>query len=374
MPGRSGPRNQPRKMPAASTIATPAPKANGRIQPLRSRVGWSRAGWSIDGGGVPSGARFTPASGGGVTFSARASVAGGTEAVRALPAALAAAVAPAPSGAGFASAPSGAGFASAVGSSFASAAAARSMPSRAAASRICSSRATGMVPRSFQPWTVVTATPSFLAIGRMPPKAAMIASALSRMGVVMVALRGRGFAVSDCSIRAIRSASVGDAAASMRRHGTAMPGRPSAAATASLRQKAVRRLQASPRPAFRIRSINVRADLGEYKATPSSVRVRNAWTAAWGRLSAASARYSTWRSTVKPASVSDAIASPATSSPHRWASGPPDGVSLAAIVAARAAPSPRALTTSANPAWRAAAAVASPTANALSCTLPPRST
>jgi len=51
------------------------------------------------------------------------------------------------------------------------------MLSALAAARMSAWRGWGIVPRSFQPWTVVTAMPSFAAIGRMPPKRAMMRSA-----------------------------------------------------------------------------------------------------------------------------------------------------------------------------------------------------
>ncbi len=132
----------------ASTAATTQPA---KISTCRWRFGsrGRRVGWSITGGGIgllP--AARTPASGLARTGSASIS-----------------SIVPSPKSIG--------------------ALAERSMPSRAAAARISSSRARGMAPRAFQPWMVVTATPSFLAMGRMPPNAAMMSSALSRIGSVI---------------------------------------------------------------------------------------------------------------------------------------------------------------------------------------------
>jgi len=43
--------------------------------------------------------------------------------------------------------------------------------------RTAAMRPAGMVSRCFQPWTVLTGTSSLVAIGRMPPNAAMMAPA-----------------------------------------------------------------------------------------------------------------------------------------------------------------------------------------------------
>ncbi len=53
----------------------------------------------------------------------------------------------------------------------------KSTPCSFAAARMSAWRARGIVSRSFQPWTVLTATPSLPAMGRMPPKSWMMSCA-----------------------------------------------------------------------------------------------------------------------------------------------------------------------------------------------------
>ncbi|MFO0988805.1 MAG: hypothetical protein U1F37_15815 [Alphaproteobacteria bacterium] len=106
------------------------------------------------------------------------------------------------------------------------------MPTRAALSRISPIRFNGMAPRSFQPCTVPTAIPSALAIGRMPPKAAMMRSA--SFGVLTgSSFMGLRSSVSAARIAAISASALGRAARRTARN-VALPS--SAAATARERQ------------------------------------------------------------------------------------------------------------------------------------------